>query len=748
MKTYDELLKENLSLNKKLEILQIENQNLKRRLFPTLNTHISERVQSKVNIKSNPTEKIELFKSLFRGREDVFAKRWVSLKTGKAGYQPVCSNEWDRLLCNKKKYDCKNCPNRKLTPISDDVIFKHLEGKDELARDVIGVYPMLIDEATYFLAVDFDKSNYKEDVSAFKLACEENDVPCYIEISRSGNGAHVWIFFEDKLPSHLARKLGSGLLTYAMNLRSELKFSSYDRLFPNQDLMPSGGFGNLISLPLQGKARKKGFSVFVDDDFIPHKDQWAYLSNVKKLSLEEVENKAKLLCKNSDLGQLLKENNDNPWEALTIDNDFNSNDYPENGVNIIKSNMIYIEKAALSNMLLNKLKRLASFKNPDFYKSQAMRLPTYNKPRIISLVEVTDKYIALPRGVEESLVKFLGESNIKYNIDDKSNKGKNVKVRFNGNLRENQIPATERILNYDIGVLSATTAFGKTVVAAKVIAERGVNTLVLVHTQSLLGQWKKSLSEFLEINNELTPLPIKRGRKKERHIIGQLGGGKNSLNGIVDVAIMQSLINEDDVKELVRDYGQIIVDECHHVSAINFERILRFANAKYILGLTATPIRQDGQHPIIFLQCGEIRYKVNTKLEAINRGFKHYVIPRFTSLKKYSITDESKIATIYNDIMLNDARNNLIINDVKKAYHDNRNIIVLTERLEHIEKLSELLRGICENIIALCGKMSAKERRTAENQISRLKKSDKFILIATGKYVGEGFDFPRLDTLF
>ena len=250
------------------------------------------------------------------------------------------------------------------------------------------------------------------------------------------------------------------------------------------------------------------------------------------------------------------------------------------------------------------------------------------------------------------------------------------------------------------------------------------------------------------INHELSPIPLKRGRKKERHIIGQLGGGKSSLNGIIDIAIMQSLVNEDDVKALVRDYGQIIVDECHHVSAVNFERILRFANSKYILGLTATPIRQDGQHPIIFLQCGEIRYKVNTKVEAINRGFEHYIIPRFTSLKKYSITDESKITTIYNDLMLNDARNNLIVNDVIKAYKDSRNIIILTERIDHIQKLSEMLKGKCENIIALSGKMSAKEKKIAENQISQLNNCDKFILIATGKYIGEGFDFPRLDTLF
>ena len=413
MKTYEELLEENLSLNKELEKLRIENQNLKKR-FSTYNTNISEEVQSKVNIKSNPTEKIELFKSLFRGREDVFAKRWFSVKTEKVGYQPVCSNEWDGLLCDKKKYKCNNCPNRKLTPISDVVIFKHLEGKDEFARDVIGIYPMLIDESTYFLAVDFDGFNYKEDVTAFKSSCEKNDVSVYIEISRSGNGAHAWIFFEEKIPSHLARKLGSGLLTYAMNMRSELKFTSYDRLFPNQDLMPNGGFGNLISLPLQGKARQKGYSVFVDDDFIPYKDQWAYLSNVKKISLEDVEDKVKLLCKNSDLGQLFKEGDDKPWVVLTLDNEFDSNDYPKDGINIIKSNMLYIEKRALSNKLLNKLKRLASFKNPGFYKAQAMRLPTYNKPRIITLVEVTEKYIALPRGAEEPLIALLSKSNVTY----------------------------------------------------------------------------------------------------------------------------------------------------------------------------------------------------------------------------------------------------------------------------------------------------------------------------------------------
>lgn len=726
---YNELLKENMELKEKLSFYE-----------PKVIEELS--ITTKVHNHSTPQEKINLFKSVFKGRADVYAKRWHSTKTGKSGYQPVCENEWDIYLCDKKKFKCNVCPNRKLARLIDKILYKHLEGKDDLSRDVIGIYPMLEDETCYFLAVDFDDGNYKEDCLAFKKSCAENDIPVYIERSRSGTGAHAWIFFESKISALLARRLGSGLLTYTMNNHSEIKFSSYDRLFPNQDIMPNGGFGNLIALPLQGKARKKGNSVFVDDDFIPCQDQWAYLSNIKKLSENQVEQLVPKLCKNSDLGVLIKD--DEPWNTVNQEQ-ISSKDFPDN-INIVKSNMLYIEKNGISPTALNRIKRLGAFKNPDFYKAQAMRLSTYNKPRIICTTEETEKYIALPRGAENSLVNLL--NGISYIITDKLNYGNKINVEFNGELRENQILAVNAMLNHDNGVLSATTAFGKTVVAANIIAEHKTNTLILVHSSALLTGWKKSLSEFLTINEILPIQEIKRGRKKQQTIIGELGSGKNNLNDLVDVAIMQSLVNGDEVKELVRNYGQIIVDECHHVSAVNFEKIMKCANAKYVYGLTATPTRADGHQAIIFLQCGDIRYKVNAKLEAEKRDFEHFVIPRFTGVKKSSIKDENNFTEIYGILSKSISRNNLIANDVINALENGRNPIILTERTEHIYELEKLILPKFKNIICLSGSFSAKRKRENLSKLQNIPKTEQLVIIASGKYVGEGFDFPRLDTLF
>lgn len=740
--TYAELLAENESLKQQITHLKSQLSKLTQPKTQTPPT-------TKIHNKSTPIEKIDLFKTLFQGRTDIHAKRWQSIKTGKSGYQPVCQNEWNEQFCDKKKYKCNACQNRKLSPLTDEIIYKHLHGKDEFCRDVVGIYPLLTDETCLFLAVDFDDGEFRFDVLAFKNACVDNKIDVYIELSRSGNGAHAWIFFEENISAKTARQLGSGLLTYAMNKRSEIKFDSYDRLFPNQDIMPSGGFGNLLALPLQGRARKQGKSVFVDDDFEPFDDQWAYLSQIKKMNKTHVEAVANKLCKNSDLGILVKENGEQkPWESRKKEEQLTLIDFPNTPIKIIKSNMLFIEKQGLSQRVLTQIKRLGAFKNPDFYKAQAMRLPTYNKPRIISTIEENGEYIGLPRGCEKTIISMLVESEAMYEIEDKTNAGEKIKVTFNGTLRENQAPAVDALLKHNNGVLSATTAFGKTVVAANIIAQRKTNTLILVHTQALLSQWKKSLTEFLSFDVLLPELPARRGRKRINSIIGELCSGKNQLNGIVDIALMQSLVSGEDVKELVRNYGQIIVDECHHVSAVNFEKILKFANAKYVIGLTATPTRQDGHDLIIFLQCGEIRYKVDAKTEAEKRPFEHFIIPRFTSLRLSSLKDSDNIAQIYSSLSENKTRNNLIVEDVKKSLEKGRNPIILTERTKHIEVLAELLSDECETIITLSGRMSTKEKKLANERLESLRINEKFIIIASGKYVGEGFDFPRLDTLF
>ena len=408
--------------------------------------------------------------------------------------------------------------------------------------------------------------------------------------------------------------------------------------------------------------------------------------------------------------------------------------------------MLYVEKRNLSHKAINKIRRLAAFKNPEFYKAQAMRLPIYNKPRIISSVEENDEYLGIPRGCEENLIDLFNSANATYTIENKTNCGDTIDVSFNGDLRENQIPAAKALLAHDNGVLAATTAFGKTVIGSYLISERKVNTLILVHTSALLTQWKNSLSKFLNI--EATP-PEKRtgrGRQKQWSPIGMVGAGKENTSGIIDIAIMQSLFDGDDVKKLVRNYGMIIVDECHHVPAVNFEKILKFANAKYVYGLSATPSRQDGHHPLIFMQCGPIRYLVDAKAQAQNRDFSHYIIPRFTSLRSLN-SKEKTITQIYTEIIENENRNKQIISDALVAVENGKTPIIITERTEHIELLKNMLKNKCDNIITLMGKISAKEKRETMERLSNITDDEKLIIIASGKYIGEGFDYPRLDTL-
>ena len=745
-------------LQQRLEELERENQELRRQLGyaepvrPVVTeTPKSEKVletAAGIHMRSTPEEKIRLFRSLFRGREDVFARRWYSVQKEKGGYAPVCANEWKYGVCIKPKGKCSKCENRVLVPLDDATIYKHLSGRDANGQDVIGLYPILADDTCYFLAIDFDDGAWRENVSAVRSVCVEWGIPCGVERSRSGEGAHLWVFFKDAIPCVTARKLGSALLTAAMEREGNLKLDAYDRMFPCQDTLPNGGFGNLIALPLQGQARKKGNSLFVDEAFQPYPDQWAYLSAMQKLSAENVDALIRTHSHGDALGNLcVVESTSKPWErqkkAVLSALDFYGVQH------IVRANMIYIPASGFSPRVRNQLLRLAAFRNPDFYKSQAMRLPIYDKPRIICAAEEWDGYLALPRCCEPNLTELLETAGASYEVEDKTFSGNEIRATFNGELRPEQIPAVEALLSHNNGVLAATTAFGKTVIAAYLIGQWKVNTLVLVHTQALLNQWKIALSEFLEINETLPELPKKRGRKKERSLIGQLGGSKNNLSGFVDIAIMQSLISGDEVRDLVKDYGMVIVDECHHVSAVSFEQVLKEVNAKFVYGLTATPARQDGHQPIIHMQCGPIRYQVDAKAQAEKRPFDHAVIPKFTSFAQ-PVTDEVpwKITDAYAAMQVNEERNNRIVADVLAAVTEGRTPIVLTERYDHAKLLADILREKSKNVVLLSGKGSAKEKREILQGLSQIPTDEPLILVATGRYVGEGFDLPRLDTLF
>ena len=761
-KKYDELLEENEYLRTKIRKLESQpNPTISLKTSPSQSTQSKQQndVHSELNSVAIPTnnitdvtslinnfsptdEKIFLFMSLFKGRNDVYAKKWQN-KKGVSGFSPHCMNEWTPGICNKPRIKCSRCNRQRYSPLDEAAVEKHLRGEM-----IIGIYPMALDETCRFLAIDFDKDGWDKDISVLRDTCLHFDIPIAIERSQSGNGCHAWFFFEDNVPAALARKFGTSLLTYSMNKRHKISFASYDRLFPNQDTMPKGGFGNLIAVPLQKKVRENGNSVFIDENFVPYPDQWRFLSNIEKLNEKLLTILIKKLSKGNELGLLKNEDSKlKPWVKQTTElkkDDFSGT------IKIVRSGMLYIEKTGLSQRALNTLKRYAAFKNPAFYKAQAMRISTYGKPRIISCSNDFQDYLALPRGCENEVMQTLDELKVIPQIKDETTSGKTVKVEFNGILRQEQQEAVDALLAHDYGVLSAATAFGKTVIGAKLIAARKVNTLVLVHRQQLLSQWRERLDQFLTINETLPEPSKKKGRIKEQSLIGHMGAGKDRLNSIIDIAIMQSMNIGGTVKEAIKNYGMIIVDECHHLPAVTFEQILKHATSKYIYGLTATPSRPDGHHPIIFFYCGPVRFSVDAKKQAEKRPFEHYLIPRFTSFKIGSDKNDSDptIQEIKSHLISDDIRNQMIVDDVVECCQKGRHALVLTERVAHVDDLGDMLRQRIPNVICLKGGMGVKKTAILMEELNSIPDTESFVLVATGSYIGEGFDEARLDTLF
>ena len=595
---YNKLLMENEYLHKEVDRLQsLLSSKGASSTLPAMKQHLS------------LEEKVDVFRNLFKGREDVFARRWYSRTSGKSGYQPVCRNEWDRQLCDKKKYKCTECPNRSFKPLEYEDIYRHLEGKSPEGQDVIGAYAIFADNTCNFLCADFDDKScehgYRKDVLAYVGVCKDWTVPCSIERSRSGNGAHVWIFFEQPLPASKARRLGNTILTEATERYGRMDFKSYDRFFPNQDRLPDGGFGNLVALPLQGKARKEGNSVFVDENFVAYENQWNYLLEIKRISEVAVDT---ILAKHetaSELGELSTTSESKPWET-PVPQKLSYNDFPSNPV-LIRSNMLYIPLQGFSAKVVNHLKRIASFKNPEFYARQGMRLSTYNIPRIISCADMEEDYIALPRGCEDAIVTLLENNKVAYRMEDKTHHGENIAVEFKGKLREEQRAA--------------------------------------------------------------------------------------------------------------------------------------------IASLTATSIRKDGHQPIIFMQCGPIRYSADAKKQMASQAFTRLLVPRFTSYRELT-DDKFTYSTMIQKMAEDENRNRLITDDVCEALKEGRSPIVLTSLTAHVETLANVLTPHCKNVVTLVGSESAKEKRQKMEYLQNIPPSEPLVIVATGKYVGEGFDYPRLDTLF
>lgn len=670
-------------------------------------------------------EKLALFRKLFRGRTDAYPVRWESKTTGKSGYAPACANEWRAGVCEKPRIKCGDCGNRVLIPVSDAVIYSHLAGEQ-----TVGIYPLLDDDSCYFLAVDFDEAEWREDARAFAQSCRELGVPMALEISRSGWGAHAWIFFDSKVPARDARRLGTSIISHTCSRTRQLKLTSYDRLFPNQDTMPKGGFGNLIALPLQKHPRESGRSVFVDEDLQPYADQWAYLASVALMLPSDIEPtilRATGGVHPLDVTFIEDEDLTTPWQR-----------HPANGVGLLGplpqvltatlANQVYFEKEQLPQALANRLIRLAAFQNPEFHRAQAMRMSVWDKPRVIGCAENYPRHIGLPRGCFESVAKLLSEHDVRLQLDDQRKIGENIEVQFTGALRMDQEAAVSVMLQHDTGVLCAPTGFGKTVAAAAMIARRGVNTLVLVHRTELLKQWQERLQVFLGVGREA---------------VGNVGGGTSRPSGKIDIAVMQSLSRRGEVNPLVDNYGHIIVDECHHVGAASFDAILRRAKAKYVLGLTATPIRRDGQQPIIFMQCGPIRHRA-AKPAGAPQDLE--VIPRIRDAR-ISVPPDVRVQDIFRLVADDLRRTEAIASEARAAFAQGRKVLVLTERTEHVGAIAAALSEQGLRTFVLHGRLSRKQRAALVAELDALAPDAPRVLLATGKLVGEGFDHPPLDTL-
>ncbi len=706
-------------------------QELRSKYVEKLNPPIPENVSHQDLAELPLKDKINLFKSYFRGRDDVYAKLWINSKTGKRGYSPACKHEWDRVLCRKPAIKCSECPNQGFLPVDEIAVHKHLTG-----QHVVGIYPMLKNENCYFLAIDFDKENWLDDVNSIRETCREEGIPAAVERSRSGKGGHVWIFFSEEVSAILARRLGSYLITKTMANRYQIDMKSYDRLFPNQDTLPKDGFGNLIALPFQKEAMINGNSLFIDENAIPYRDQWKFFATIRKVSFKEVEAITDEAIKmNQVIGvrQSPVEETDEPWVRLPSGKKrfkVETKDLPD-VIEAVLANRVYIKTGQGPSVLFNQLKHLAAFQNPEFYKKQRMRFSTHATPRVICCAEIVDGYLSLPRGCLDDVQALLTEYGVKLNIEDKREASKRIDFTFHGKLSPDQEEAFKKIVTSDFGVFVAPPGTGKTVLAIAAIAERKTNVLILVHRKPLMDQWRLQISSLLGID------------KKE---VGQIGGGKNQATGIIDVGMVQSLDLADGVDDRIADYGFVIVDECHHVGAVSFEKVLTQAKAKYVLGLTATPYRRDGHQLIIHMQCGPIVHQIKQK-EILAHSSASRIISRKTDFI-YPWNEESKIYDLSSRMIEDMTRNQMIVDDIMIALNEGRFPLILTERREHLEQLTRLLAGKVDVLAVLHGGVKQKGRRELLERIKECSNGYRKAILATGSYIGEGFDEPRLDTLF
>ena len=775
---------ENISqLQKKLNDLQLENQILKNILDKAgLSYHkeLSKLRQSGSKEAFDPEQGKRIihpqaitenmanqFFSMFWGRQDVYAKRSVNKETGKAAYYPQCNNFWTNV-CHKKIKDginCKDCKNRSYKTITKKDILNHLQGNAYNASDVIGVYPLLSNGTCRFMVFDFDNHDkdaeekdfansddtWVEEVESMREICVLNGIEPLVERSRSGRGAHVWIFFDKPIDASFVRKFGFALLDKGAEQINLKSFKYYDRMLPAQDSLPEdSAVGNLIALPLQGKALQDGNSAFIDGNWNAYPNQWETLFNKPRLSQEFLEEKIKEWSNIIDdiAANAAESDREKPWNRMQH---FNKNDV-EGKLHIILSNGIYVDNTNLKAAMQNRIRRMAAISNPVFYKNQAIGTSNYDTARWIYLgKDHLSGYIQIPRGLQDELWENIKQADIDYEMEDERQQGRKINVDFKGELRPEQDKALKELIKYDNGILHAATAFGKTVVSSAIIAQKKINTLIILESSALIEQWKEALEKFLNINEGLPTYETKTGRvRKRKSLIGTLQGAHDSMTGIIDIAMAGSLCKKGKYHKMMNEYGLVLIDECHHSASETIANVLKEVKAKYVYGVTATPKRGDGLEKINYMLIGPIRYSYTAKEKAKEQGIQHLGYPRFTRTvpPRGVITDKMHPNEAYEIIHNNDVRDEQIIEDVKNCVAAGRTPVVLSRYKDHSEKFYERLKSYADHVFLMTGNNSKKEHRKILEQMHQVDKNESLILIATGSLVGEGFDFPRLDTLF
>lgn len=707
------------------------------------------------------------FFTMFWGRMDIYSKRTIVKSTGAANYYPQCNKIWE-YGCpkkNDKSKRCSECKNPAFIKLGKEQIIKHLKGEYEDGTDVvIGVYPLLPDDTCRFIVFDFDNHQkgadkndfantddaWKDEIDSLREICKLNGIDALVERSRSGRGAHLWVFFEQKIEAKLARKFGNALLkkgAESVNLKS---FRFYDRILPMQDHMPKGGFGNLIALPLQGQTLKNENSAFVDENWNAYPNQWEIMLSKNKLSKEDIENKIKewkvhSAIESVTIDEIIEKDDSKPWNKLKA---FCRDDV-DGAMRITLADAIYVNTSNLKPQIQNQIRELAAFSNPVFFKNQAMGLSNFDNARFIYLGKDINGYIRIPRGIFDNIENSIIRAQIPYEIHDERNSGRKINVQFKGELKTSQIPAVEELGKYTTGILNAATAFGKTVVCCNMIARKHLNTLILLQSSSLLEQWITALNNFLVIDEQLPEYQTPSGRTKVRKtLIGRLQGAHDSTTGIIDIAMVGSLCKKGEFHRRLKEYGMVILDECHHAASDTIVDVLNEVHAKYVYGVTATPFRGDGLEKINYMMLGPVRYKYTSKERAKEQGIDHLVYPRFTRVVAPRFSQEKMHPNeAYELIRNNNDRDDLIISDAKKCIEEGRTPVILSKYVDHSKRLFEQLQEYADKAFLLLGENSKKEHKKPIEQMNEVKADKSMFIVATGKLVGEGFDFPRLDTL-